>query len=66
MRDSDRTEKKMSLLELGEMFLWFCLSAAITTVGVLAALLGIALNYFAALKAQTDIAGQCNANRGPI
>jgi hypothetical protein len=40
----------MSLLELGEAFLWFCLCVALTAVGLLAALLGMGLSYFRGTK----------------
>ena len=39
------------MLELGEAFLWFCLSAALTLFGVLAAGVGMGLNYFRGTKA---------------
>jgi hypothetical protein len=36
----------MSLAEIGEAFLWFCLAGVISLLGVASAVLAICLNYF--------------------
>jgi hypothetical protein len=41
----------MSWQELGEAFLWFCLSIVISAIGAFAALIAMALCYFRGTKA---------------
>jgi hypothetical protein len=41
----------MSLLELGEAFLWLCFCCVLTAIGVLVACIGMALNYFRGTRA---------------